>query len=335
MDSVRSVLLVEDNPGDARLISEMLAESSPSIVLENVTTLELASLRMQEGGVDVVLLDLTLPDSTGTSTFWRLQVVAPEVAVIVLTGNTDSKEAAQTVRDGAQDFLVKGHVDAELLARSIAYAFERKASQRALHDSELALMRSNETLRQTVFDFAAAVGGIVEARDPYTQGHQTRVAALATLLAQKMGLDAEEVAAVNMAGLVHDVGKMCVPSEILSKPGRLSTTEMNLIRDHPQCGHDILSHVTFPWPVAEITLQHHERMDGSGYPAGLSNGELLLGSRILGVADVVEAMASHRPYRPALGLEAAMEELRANDAKYDPVVTEACLALYEEGRIEL
>jgi HD-GYP domain-containing protein (c-di-GMP phosphodiesterase class II) len=336
VDHVQTVLLVEDNPGDARLIAEMLADAAAEMSVEHAETLAAAVARLEAvSDVDVVLLDLSLPDSEGLSTFRRLQVAAPRVAVIVLSGNTNSAEAAQTVRDGAQDFLVKGRVDGELLARAISYAYGRKQSQSALHDSEVALLKSNELLKRTVFDFAASVGKIVEARDPYTQGHQERVAMVGTLIATHMGLEDDEIAAVNMAGLVHDVGKMLIPAEILSKPGRLSAAEMDLIREHPQCSYDILKHISFPWPIADIALQHHERMDGSGYPAGISNGALLLGSRILAVADVVEAMASHRPYRPALGVEAAIQELRESHDKYDPMVVSACVGLHEAGMLGL
>jgi HD-GYP domain-containing protein (c-di-GMP phosphodiesterase class II) len=328
-------MLVEDNPGDARLISEMLIESSDEFELEHVDSLSGAIDRLSESVFDVVLLDLTLPDSAGLSTFSNLQDAVPDIAVIVLTGNTDTRDAAQTVQRGAQDFLIKGSVDGELLSRAIIYAHERKAAERQLRDSELKLVQTNEALRRTVFDFADSVGKIVEARDPYTQGHQERVADVAAKIAFEMGLSDDDASAAILAGLVHDVGKIGVPTEILSRPGCLSPHEMNLVRTHSVCGYEILQDVSFPWPIAEITLQHHERLDGSGYPSGLVDGEIMLLSRIIAVADVVEAMASHRPYRPALGLDAAMRELGEHAAKYDPDVVEACVLLWESGRLGL
>jgi putative nucleotidyltransferase with HDIG domain len=149
----------------------------------------------------------------------------------------------------------------------------------------------------------------VEARDPYTAGHQRRVALLSVAIAEKMGMPKDQIEGIRMAGMIHDLGKISVPAEILSKPTRLTDIEFALIKTHSQVGYDILQEVDFPWPIAQMVLQHHERMDGSGYPQGLSGEDILLEARILCVADVVEAMASLRPYRPALGIEKALEEI--------------------------
>jgi putative nucleotidyltransferase with HDIG domain len=179
------------------------------------------------------------------------------------------------------------------------------------------------------------MGKVVEVRDPYTEGHEVRVARLAKQIAQEMQLPASDVEAIEMAGLVHDIGKLSVPAEILTKPGRLSEIEFRLIKEHPQAGYEILKDIEFPWPLAEMVLAHHERRDGSGYPRGLRGDEIIEGARVLAVADVVEAMASHRPYRPALGLDAAFAQLKENADKYDPGAVRACIALHESGRIEL
>jgi len=186
-----------------------------------------------------------------------------------------------------------------------------------------------------VRDVAEAMGRVVEARDPYTQGHEQRVARLARQIAERMGLGADEVDGIEMAGLLHDVGKLHVPAEILTKPGMISAMEFALIKEHPQQGHDILMGIAFPWGIADMVLQHHERQDGSGYPSGLVGDEISTAARILAVADVVEAMASHRPYRPSLGLDAAIAEVRDNTVKYDADVVSACVELHELGLIEL
>ncbi|UCG14839.1 MAG: HD-GYP domain-containing protein [Deltaproteobacteria bacterium] len=184
-------------------------------------------------------------------------------------------------------------------------------------------------LRKAMAGVIQAMALTVERKDPYTAGHQRRVADLARGLAREIGLSAHQIDGIRMAGLIHDLGKICVPAEILSKPGGLTEIELSLIRSHPQIGYEILKEIEFPWPVAQIVLQHHERMDGSGYPAGLSNGEIVLEARTLAVADVVEAMASHRPYRPALGIDKALEEVSDNrDILYDPEVVDACLRLF-------
>ena len=174
---------------------------------------------------------------------------------------------------------------------------------------------------------------IVEMRDPYTANHQKRVTDLAHALTTEMGLSKGEIDGVHMAASIHDIGKISVPAETLSKPSRLNENEFDMIKEHPEVGYNILKGIAFPWPVAQIVLQHHERLDGSGYPQKLSAEEIVLEARVLGVADVVEAMASHRPYRAALGIDAALEEISKNrGVLYDTRVVDACLKLfYEKG----
>lgn len=197
--------------------------------------------------------------------------------------------------------------------------------------NEHELERMLKTLQKSVAAVTQAMSAVVESRDPYTAGHQKRVSALARAIAQEMNLSSDQVAAVRMAGGLHDIGKIAVPSEILTSPAKLSSKAFEIIKDHPQTGYNILCGIEFPWPVADIVLQHHEAMDGSGYPAGLSGDQIKLEARILRVADVVEAMASHRPYRPSLGIEMALEEiLRFRGTVFDPVVVDACLTLFRE-----
>jgi PAS domain S-box-containing protein/putative nucleotidyltransferase with HDIG domain len=175
-----------------------------------------------------------------------------------------------------------------------------------------------------------------ETRDPYTAGHQHRVAELACAIAREMNLPKDQIEGVRLAGVVHDIGKMYVPAEILSKPGQLSEAEFNMIKMHSKAGYDILKNIDFPWPIAKAVLQHHLRLDGSGYPACESGKEIIIEARILTVADVVEAMASHRPYRPALGINKALDEITQNRGKlYDPDVVDACLRLFNEKEFKL
>lgn len=191
--------------------------------------------------------------------------------------------------------------------------------------------QATEKLRRAVRSTIEVLAQTVERRDPYTAGHQRRVADLAAAVAVEMGLPTETVDAVSMAGYVHDIGKISVPSEILSKPGKLSEVEMDIIKSHPEHGREILGEIESPWPLAEIVEQHHERLDGSGYPRGLKGEEIMLEARIMAVADVVEAMASHRPYRPTLGIEKALEEIEQNSGVlYYPPAVEACLRLFRE-----
>jgi PAS domain S-box-containing protein len=202
--------------------------------------------------------------------------------------------------------------------------------------AEEALLVSTERLRKSLGGTVQAMASVVETRDPYTAGHQRRVSVLARAIATEMNLPSDQIDGLRMAAVIHDIGKISVPAEILSKPTKLSAIEFGLIKVHPQSGYEILKDIEFPWPVARIVLEHHERMDGSGYPNGLTGGKLLIESRILTVADVVESMSSHRPYRPALGLDAALDEIRKNKGVlYDPVVVDACLRLFHEKGYKL
>lgn len=198
-----------------------------------------------------------------------------------------------------------------------------------------ALAESNERLEKMVYDVAAAMGSVVEARDPYTQGHEVRVADLSRRIATEMGLSEAECDGIAMAALLHDIGKLRIPAEILTKPGVLSAAEFSLIREHPRQGYEILNHIEFPWPVSDTVLWHHERLDGSGYPDGLTGDAIPQAARILAVADVVEAMSSHRPYRPIVGLDQAIEEVSENPQRYDAEVVQACVRLYERGEVGL
>ncbi|MBI5429032.1 MAG: PAS domain S-box protein [Nitrosomonadales bacterium] len=213
---------------------------------------------------------------------------------------------------------------------------------RALHTSQerdLALKQSQQHLEQlqdSLEDSVRAIASIVEMRDPYTAGHQVRVADLAAAIAVQMGLSDEQAHAIHLAGVVHDLGKIQIPAEILSKPGKITDIEFSLIKTHPQAGYDILKDINFPWPIAQMVLQHHERVDGSGYPQGLKGDEILLGARILSVADVVEAMFSHRPYRAGLGMTVALEEIAKGKGRhYDPAVVEACISVVQANGMKL
>ena len=223
----------------------------------------------------------------------------------------------------------------EELAMDLAFGIEGIAVRAKREEAEGDLRESYVRLENMMEDTVGAMGHIVEARDPYTQGHERRVAEVAQALCREMGLDEDAVAMVRMASLLHDIGKLAVPAEILTKPGTLSGSEFEMIKDHARQGYEILREITFPWPIADIVLQHHERMDGSGYPAGLKGEQILQAARILAVADVVEAMASHRPYRPSIGLAQALQALRDGPDLFDPEVVAACERLYAKGEIRL
>jgi len=197
---------------------------------------------------------------------------------------------------------------------------------------EQELKESYDNLQQMLEETVQTLAYTVEVRDPYTAGHQRRVAQLADAISQKMRLPVGEAMGVRMAALIHDVGKVQIPGEILSKPGPLSPDEMDLVRTHPAVGSSILKEIQFPWPISDIVLQHHGRLDGSGYPHGINGKEMSTGAKIIAVADVVEAMVSHRPYRAALGMDKAIEEISNNKGTlYDTEVVDACLSLLTEN----
>jgi putative nucleotidyltransferase with HDIG domain len=206
--------------------------------------------------------------------------------------------------------------------RTLRDAVSKEQYQRDLHVS----------LEQTI----QVIADTVDRRDPYTAGHQRRVADLSVHIARQMGLDEERVHGLRLAAIIHDLGKVGIPVEILAKPGRLTPTQMSLVKEHVEIGYEIIKDVKFPWPIADIVRQHHERLNGSGYPRGLSAGLILLESKILAVADVVEAMATHRPYRTALGIDAALEEVdKGRGSLYDSGAVDACIHVFREKGYQL
>ncbi|WP_304546446.1 PAS domain S-box protein [Sulfurimonas microaerophilic] len=214
----------------------------------------------------------------------------------------------------------------EELANDLAYGIGNQRT-RAASEKHEELLR--EGLEQTIL----AISATVESRDPYTAGHQKRVAELATAIAEEMGLGQDEIEGIRFAAIIHDLGKIHIPAEILAKPGRLSEIEFMLIQTHPQAGYDIIKDVRFPWPIAQYVLQHHEHMDGSGYPQGLKGDEILLGAKIISVADVIEAISSHRPYRSALGIQIALDEVvKGRGTHYDTAVVDACIKLFNKKK---
>jgi putative nucleotidyltransferase with HDIG domain len=210
----------------------------------------------------------------------------------------------------------------------IASAYD--ITDRKLANEELIITSHN--LQRAVGDTIQAMASAVEIRDPYTSGHETRVTDLATMIAREMKLPEDQVEAVNMAATIHDVGKLYIPAEILSRPGNLNSMEVELIHTHAKAGYDILKDITFPWPIAEIVYQHHERLNGSGYPQKIKGEEILMEARIIGVAGVVEAMSSHRPYRPTLGIDQALKEINQNrNILFDGSVVDTCINLFQKS----
>jgi len=201
--------------------------------------------------------------------------------------------------------------------------------------AEAKLQNSYAKLKKTLTNIIDALGKVVEFRDPYTAGHQRRVASLAIAISKDLDLDKDRIEALGTAAIIHDIGKIDIPATILAKPGKLSGIEFEMLKTHPQIGYDIIKKIDFPWPIAGIILQHHERLDGSGYPNGLKDKDISLEAKILAIADVMEAMSSHRPYRPALGIKKTLKEIKANSGKfYDAKAADACIKLFNKKKFK-
>jgi PAS domain S-box-containing protein/putative nucleotidyltransferase with HDIG domain len=239
-------------------------------------------------------------------------------------------ESRTVDKEGKQRWFsnyLTGILDDGLLVRG--WGVRRDITERKQVEENLA--QSYEALRRTLDGSIKSIAKMVEMKDPYTAGHQQRVAELASAIAGEMGLTIEQVKYIYLAGLIHDIGKFYVPADILSKPGKLTQIELAMIRTHAQGSYDILTEIEFPWPLAQIAWQHHERLDGSGYPQGLSGEAILMEAKILAVSDVVEAMASYRPYRPALGIDRALEEIELNRGiLYGTEAADICLKLFRK-----
>ena len=229
-------------------------------------------------------------------------------------------------------YVKEGHPQNTKEAEFLAAVTDAMAGIIQHRHTEEELKTALERLRQNLKSIIQTLAFVVETRDPYTAGHQQHVAELAAAMARQMGLPQAQIDVIHMAGLVHDIGKIAVPSDILNKPGKISAIERDLIKNHSAAGYDILEKIDFAGPIARIVLQHHERMDGSGYPGGLVGNDILLEARIIAVADVVDAIMSHRPYRPALGKDVALEEIvKHKGTFYDARAADACVQLMTEG----
>lgn len=252
------------------------------------------------------------------------------------SGDVQKHEARMTDRQGRERYfsgsahVVRRNSSGEAVAVVKVYNDITEQKQ-----TEWELKQSMLQLRKNLAGTIQAMAMTVETRDPYTAGHQRRTADIARNIGKYMKLSKEELDGIRMAGVIHDLGKICVPAEILSKPGKIGANEYSLIQGHPQTGYEILKGIDFKWPVAETVRQHHERIDGSGYPFGLKSEQIRIEAKIIGVADVIEAMSSHRPYRPSLGINKAFSEIMQNSGVlYDPDVVEATIQLYSREKLE-
>ncbi len=316
----------------------------------------------------LVLLDLRMPVMGGLEVLGEIHTISPDTPVIIVSGAGNITDAIEAIHLGAWDYITKPIIEMKVLEYAIRRSLERsqlieenrrysahleeeiakrtaalekttaelkelnarlssEVKERIL--AEDALIKSLNSVERSIEGTIRTLSSIAEMRDPFTGGHQQRVALLSRAIARELGLSDEEIKGVYVAAMLHDIGKLSIPAEILVKTGQLNPIEFKYIALHCQSGYDLLKMIEFPWPIAQIVLQHHENINGSGYPQGLTGDGILLYAKIIRVADVVESMVSHRPYRKALGIDAAVDEINRNTRVfYDERVANACVELF-------
>jgi putative two-component system response regulator len=285
---------------------------------------------------DLILLDIMMPFMDGFEICRQLKsnAITTSIPIIFITGKGDEADIALGFELGAVDYVTKPFHIPEIQMR-VNHHLNFCSTNENLKQTNMKLERQVKQKNSDIKDMLSAsirvMSQMFENNDPSTAGHQQRVAKLASDIAKEMKLTKDQIESIRIAGLLHDIGKIRIPDTILSRPGPLLHSEYELIRIHPQVGYDLVKHIPFPWPVAEFILQHHEKLDGSGYPQGLKGDDIHQESKILCVADVAEAMTSHRPYRPALGIETTEGELIKNKGVlFDPIAVDICMSLISD-----
>ena len=339
-----NILVVDDEKSIRITLGEFLKRAGYDVMTAENADCALKMLDSNE--FDTVLTDIVMPRRSGVSLLKEIHAKQSNIQVIMMTGEPTVETAVDAVRHEARDYLAKPIARDELLkAVRQAVGYKRLLDEKQRLERENVEQKQNlerlveertEKMRQAMLNTAYAAAAMLDLRDPYTAGHQKRVGNLASTIGRELGLSEDMQEGLNLIGCIHDVGKIMVPTDILNKPGQLSPLEYELIKEHAQKGFEVLRNYEMPWPVAEIVHQHHERLDGSGYPRGLKGDEINLETCILSVADVVEAMMTHRPYRPSLGLKAALDEITMNKGVlYHPEVVDICVALFMEKDYQL
>ncbi|MES9971065.1 MAG: HD domain-containing phosphohydrolase [Candidatus Thiodiazotropha sp.] len=337
--SIDYILAVDDTPASLRLLTEIL--SNEGYLVRSAINGELALHAAKVEPPNLILLDVNMPDMDGFEVCRQLkqEPELSDIPVIFVSALSEMPDKLRGFEIGGVDYVTKPFQREELLARVNTHLTLHNLSHRLeemVEERTRSLRESERQLKLTLLKSVSAVAAMVELRDPYTAGHQQRVAKIAVAIAHELALSGKQIEGINLAAVVHDVGKISIPSEILTKPGQLNEPEFSLIKLHPDMGYEILKEIDFPWPIALTVRQHHERLDGSGYPLGLRGDEILKEARILAVADTIEAMASHRPYRAGLGIDSALNEIEKNyHTRLDPDAVNAALRLFREKGFSL
>ncbi|MBW2366867.1 MAG: response regulator [Deltaproteobacteria bacterium] len=327
------ILVVDDNPTNIDLLVDALRDEYRLGIAKNgIKALAYA----QQYLPDLILLDIMMPELDGYDVCIRLKKDrrTREIPVIFITALTSPDQKIRAFEVGGVDYITKPFHASEVLAR-VRIQLSLKKMTESLNNQNILLEQKvqekttalQEMLNATIKTMALAV----EIRDPYTAGHQAKVAQLASAIGKKMDVSVMQLNSIRFAGELHDIGKIRIPEAIINRPGKLLDLEREMIKIHPQIGYDLLKNIPFPWPIADIVLQHHEKLDGSGYPNALKGDQILFEAKILTVADITEAESSHRPYRPTRGLENTLSEIVAHRGRlYDADVVDACWTLFKK-----
>ena len=330
----QKILIVDDSPANIKILVEALRSDYQIMVATNGQ--EALDIAFSRKVPDLILLDIMMPGMDGYEVCRQLKAEphTHNIPVIFVSALGEWEDEIKGLELDAIDYIVKPFAINTVKVRihnHLELKRHRDHLDELVRERTSALQIANRKLERILEQTVNVLRLAVEIRDPYTAGHQHRVMLLACKIAEHLGMESSQIDSIRIAALLHDIGKIAIPSEILSKPGSLSHNEFNFLKEHPTTGYEILKEVEFPLPVAQFVVQHHEKMDGSGYPEGLMGQEIRPESRIICVADVVEAMYAHRPYRPSLGLDAALNEIKSKKGKlYDPEVVDVCLNLFKE-----
>lgn len=338
------ILVVDDEKSIRRTFEAFLNRDGYEVLTaENV---EIALEIIQSSAIDLVITDIIMPRITGIELLQIIKKENPDIPIITMTGEPTVETATLAVKSSAFDYLTKP-VSKDVLLKAVKYALDHKE----LLDSKKKLEAQNQEYRKNLERLVEArtkslqdamhatiytMSSLLELRDPYTAGHERKVGNLAVAIAKKMRLTKRQIDCIYFTGYLHDIGKIAIPAEILSKPGILNDIEFEIVKVHVNYGYNILKKANLPWPVAEVVYQHHERINGSGYPLGIKSDEIMMEAKIIAVADVIEAMTSHRPYRPGLGLKVALKEIVKNAGiLYDTAVVEVVLDLINNDNYKI
>lgn len=322
MEKLLHVLIVDDSENDALLLVYELKRGGFAPIVERVETAEAMEAALSNKKWDVVLCDYHMPRFSAFEALEILKKQGIDIPFIIVSGAVGEETAVAAMKAGAHDYIMKDN-----LTRLVA-AIERELEEAKIRHKQ----RETELqLEQSFFDLAETVARAMDSRDPYTAGHARKVAEYAQKIGEKMGFGKDRVSGLYACGLLHDIGKISIPESLLCKPGALIEEEWALIKTHALHGYNILKDCNLPWPVADVALHHHENLDGSGYPDGLKDFEISIENRIIRICDVVEAMGSHRPYRPARSRQEVINELKnGKGVKYDPKVVDIMLEMLDE-----